>query len=363
MRIEWFPSIEDLPRERYNALVAPGNPSMRWEWLRVLERNALRTGQAWKGQHALVYDGDELVAAAPFWWRGDSWGDFVFDQEFAAVARSMKLPYYPKLVGTVPFTAAMGYRFLHEDSPRGRQAAALILDGALKLAQDRGTSLNLLWLHPDWIESEETQNLLQRHRGVLWPQPHFWWERRGWTDYEAFLGSLDKNRRRNARREIQSAAEHGLRVVISRAAACPASWHRTMAELYHRTNDQFGWMAARFLDEEFFEEAGREAGDLVWYVAAVAEGQETPVAMSFLLSDGTHWIGRYWGEVNFYKNLHFQLCYHEPLRFILNGTGQSFDPGMGSPHKIQRGFQPRPALSWHWHAQRPMAEVFRRIFL
>lgn len=172
MRIEWLPSIEALPRERYNALVPAGNPSMRWEWLRVLERNALRTGQSWKGQHALVYDGTELVAAAPFWWRGDSWGDFVFDQEFAAVARSFRLPYYPKLVGTVPFTAAMGYRFLHEDSSRGLEAAALILDAAVELARSRGTSLNLLWLKPDWIEKETTQNLLARHGGVIWPQPH-----------------------------------------------------------------------------------------------------------------------------------------------------------------------------------------------
>lgn len=335
---------------------------MRWEWLEVLERNALRTGQTWKAQHALVWDGTELVAAAPFWWRGDSWGDFVFDQEIAALARSLKIPYYPKLVGTVPFTAAMGYRILHEDNPRGLKAARLILETAQELARSRSTSLNLLWLDPNWLEHEGGRDILDSFQGVFWPHPHFWWERRDWPHYEAFLASLDKNRRRNARRELQSAAEHELRVVFQQASACPPSWHRTMAELYHRTNDQFGWMAARFLDAQFFEEAAQVAGKLIWYVAAVEEGQECPVAMSFLLSDGVHWIGRYWGEFRFYKNLHFQLCYHEPLRYILNGSGQSFDPGMGSPHKIQRGFEPRSALSWHWHAQRPMAELFRRLF-
>lgn len=351
--------IADIPRDLFDALVPPGNPSMRWEWLSVLEETAHRTGQSWEGTHLLVWDRNELVAVAPLWWREDSWGDFVFDQQLAAWARSRRLPYYPKLVGTVPFTAAMGYRVLHAPDDRGWEALTLALRAAADWARERGTSLNLLWLEPNWLAHPEVMRRLVDLGGVFWGHPHFWWERRGWASYADFLDSLDKNRRRNARRELESAHQHGLEVVIRRADQCPASWHARMAELYHRTNDQFGWMAARFLDSRFFAEAARTAGRWIWYVAALAPEDSDPVAMSFLLSDGVHWIGRYWGELQFYKNLHFQLCYHEPLRHILDGNGQSFDPGMGSPHKLHRGFEPFTAVSWHLFFQPEVDRIVR----
>jgi predicted N-acyltransferase len=362
MQVTWVDSIDCIPRELFNTLVPLGNPSMRWEWLKVLEETAKRTHQAWKPQHAMVWNDQKLIAAAVFWWREDSWGDFVFDQEIAFHAMKLGFSWYPKLVGTVPFTAAMGWRILHRESPEGWQAMANILDAALGLAATQRSSLNLLWLEPSWISQPRVQAELSQRQGFFWPHPHFWWERGNLKNYEDFLSHLNKNDRRNARRELNSAQQHGLEIVIQKASESPREWHRTMAALYQKTNDQFGYYAARFLDNEFFEQAALTAGDWVWYVAALSPQKSTPMAMSFFVSDEVHWIGRYWGEESFYKNLHFQLCYHEPLRYILNGTGRSFDPGMGSPHKLQRGFWPYTAMSWHWVSNRQLNEILRRSF-
>lgn len=357
MRLVWVETLEEVDRQAWNALVEPGSPTLRWEWLHVLERNALRTGQAWGPTHALVWEGRDLVAAAPFYWRREGWGDFAFDQEIHALARSWGGSWYPRLTGVVPFTAAMGWRVLH---PPGRQdAAGFLLRGAWDLVVRRGTGLACLWLDSAWVARKEILALFRELEGAFLERSHFWWERRGEVDFEDFLARLTKNDRHNARRELKSAAEHGLAVHILRAAEAPPSWHRAMARYYFHTNEQFGPWAAQYLDGHFFEEAAAEAGELVWYVAALASGDEVPEAMSFLVSDGVHWVGRYWGQRRFYRNLHFQLCYLEPFRYLLGSGGRSFDPGMGSPHKLRRGFWSAPAWFWFLPADPALAAVLR----
>ena len=52
------------------------------------------------------------MAAAPFYLKSHSEGEFVFDHVFAGAARDMGERYYPKLVAAAPFTPAEGYELL-----------------------------------------------------------------------------------------------------------------------------------------------------------------------------------------------------------------------------------------------------------
>ncbi len=135
-----------------------------------------------------------------------------------------------------------------------------------------------------------------------------------------------------------------------------------MSGFYQTTNENFGPWAARFLDDKFFTEAAELAGELIVYAAALKPPSTEPVALSFLVTDGKHWVGRYWGASEYFPDLHFNLCYYAPLAQLLETGGESFDPGMGSPHKVRRGFIPFPSESWHWGATKLSDKVFRYNF-
>lgn len=60
------------------------------------------------------------------------------------------------------------------------------------------------------------------------------------------------------------------------------------------------------------------------------------------------WLfGRYWGSDPGYKDLHFNLCYYAPIRWMIEHGLRYFDPGAGSPHKLRRGFLPHGVVSFH----------------
>ena len=53
-----------------------------------------------------------MIACAPLYVKSHSYGEFVFDNQWADLAQRLGVHYYPKLMGMTPFTPAEGYRFL-----------------------------------------------------------------------------------------------------------------------------------------------------------------------------------------------------------------------------------------------------------
>jgi hypothetical protein len=66
-----------------------------------------------------------------------------------------------------------------------------------------------------------------------------------------------------------------------------------------------------------------------------------------LVFKGDTLVGRYWGAERFVDGLHFNLCYYAPIEWAIGRGIRSFDPGMGSPHKVRRGFRAVPNFSAH----------------
>lgn len=88
-------------------------------------------------------------------------------------------------------------------------------------------------------------------------------------------------------------------------------------------------------------------GRRVVFSSAYEGGAELPVGMAMLLYKPDRLIGRYWGADRFVNNLHFNLCYYEPIRWGIENGVQRFDPGMGSSHKVRRGFRAVATHSLH----------------
>ena len=115
LQARWHRSMAELVEPAWDGLLGDHRaaPFFRWRWLHWLEASgSIVPRQGWQPCHLGLWRGGELVAAAPLYLKGHSYGEFVFDQSFAQLAGQLGLRYYPKLVGMSPLSPVEGYRFL-----------------------------------------------------------------------------------------------------------------------------------------------------------------------------------------------------------------------------------------------------------
>lgn len=369
----------DIPREDWDALAAPaGTPLLSWGFLALLEESgSVRPETGWNPAHLLLRDRGtgRPAAAAPFYVRGDSWGEFVFDQGFARAAEQAGLRWYPKLSGVVPVTPAPAWRVLTAsgeglvsegayrgggkpgESPGAEALGGRILDAAESLARESGLEgIHVLW--PD----ESAAGLLRARPGwVAWEHQAFLWSDEGYGDFRGWLDSFSKNMRRNVLRERAALAASGIRtrIVDAREAAAEPGLLALMADFYEAHNDRFGPWAAKFLTRDFF----LRLPDFLpegWLICRAERGGRT-VGLSFLFEGRERLYGRYYGASEDIPFLHFELCYYLPVEYALSRGIRTFDPGMGGEHKARRGFRSYTTPSFHRPFAGPLARFVKGV--
>jgi uncharacterized protein len=354
----WIESIHDCEKEQWNRLSDQyESPLMDWEWLRILEDSGSVTADGgWISSHLLYYREGTLIAAAPLYVKTHSAGEFVFDYAWAEVAQSLGSSYYPKLVAMSPLTPAIGYRFLIDRSEETEALLATMLDQIHEFCREnRLHGFSILWPEPEFASL--VNSVSHEQTFTPWEHQHFRWENESFESFDDYLAVFKKNQRRNIKRERSSMAAQGLRLETAFASDVPDHYAEKMFEYYTNTNDQFGMWAARFLTPDFFSMIKDGPGRNVVFCSAFDDSSSSPVGMSMLLYKPDRLIGRYWGEQTFVNNLHFNLCYYEPIRWGIEHGVRSFDPGMGSSHKVRRGFRAVSTSSLHHFYDKRMQVV------
>ena len=69
--------------------------------------------------------------------------------------------------------------------------------------------------------------------------------------------------------------------------------------------------------------------------------------MSMCVKNRNNLWGRYWGSQRDISNLHFELCYYQPIEWAIKNSIHFFDPGAGGEHKRRRGFFAKSTISLH----------------
>lgn len=369
--------MADIPRAEWDALASPyGNPLLSWGFLALLEESlSIGPETGWTPAHALARRDGELVAAAPFYIKTHSWGEFVFDFEFAEIARRYKAEWYPKLVGMVPATPAPAWRVLVRRAERGAERGAeegglekAVLEAASGAAREAGLAgLHVLWPEPGTAALLRGEAQKRSSSWAEWDHQAFLWTDEGYGDFAGYLDSFSKNMRRNVRREREAVAAAGVstRIIGPQEARARPGLLAAMADLYDSHNDKFGPWAAKFLTRDFFLRLP-EFMEEGWALAAAFDGgvaldRDEPVALAFLLEGKDRLYGRFWGARREVPGLHFELCYYLPIEYALSEGIGSFDPGMGSPHKARRGFRSIMAPSFHLPFDRRLASLMSRV--
>jgi hypothetical protein len=344
MRIQRLDALSDLPAAEWNALVPDQNPFLSHEFLSALERHqCVGEPTGWLPWHAVCRDDQgRLLGAAPLYLKFNSYGEFVFDWGWAEAYRRNGLPYYPKLVGAIPYTPTTSPRLLlAPDQPAPEDTARALVAHVLEEAHRRRWS-SIHWLFPPLAELDrlQAQGFLPR----LGCQFH--WQNHGYRDFQDFLDTFTAKRRKNINRERRLVREAGLELrVLTGRELGEAQWHG-MHEFYRSTFRRLGGTPTLTLP--FFQDIAETLGDRLILVLAFAQGREVAGAISFRSASTLY--GRHWGCRADYDSLHFEACYYQGLDYCIQRGLQRFEPGAQGEHKIYRGFLPTFTHSAHWIA-------------
>lgn len=335
-------SLDTLPATAWNRLGGDRDPFVSHEFLAALERHDCLEPFGWQPRHVTLLDADgNLRGAVPFYVKDNSYGEFVFDWEWAEAYQRAGLAYYPKGVVGVPYSPVTGPRLLLAN-PDDEAAARELVDAVHALAAElQLSSVHWNFLEPRDAVRLETTDLLPR---TGW---QYHWQRRGETDFEALLMNFKRDKRKKIRQERRRAAASDLRFeTVHGDELCSADWQAFHA-LYLRLFERKWGMPT--LTQGFFSEIGSRLGRRVMLQLA-RDAHGSMVAAAFFLRGDRTLYGRHWGCREALDGLHFELCYYRGQEYCLDHGLERFEPGAQGEYKIARGFLPTVTRSAHWIA-------------
>lgn len=352
-KLEILEGVRDVPREQWNALLGDeASPFLEWEWLSALEEAGCLEGRCGWGPRPLVLrEAGRLVAACPMYLKANSEGEFVFDHGWARAAEDAGIAYYPKLLVGVPFTPVSGARFLTAPGEDRGVLAATLADALVGICKES----KLSGVHVNFCLEDERRVLsdagwLPR----LGMQYH--WRNENFGSFEDYLAGLRSKRRNQARRELRSLQEQGVRIKRLHGESLDAASFETMFEVYLETIRNNPW-GRQYLNKRFFELLGERFRHRMVFVAAHLEGRVIAGAVNVQKGDALY--GRYWGAFEPLRNLHFNVCYYAGIEHCIENDLARFEPGAGGNYKQLRGFDATPTWSCHYLDEPRLFEAVR----
>ncbi len=331
-------SLAEIPAGAWDALHDGRNPFIAHAFLYGLEQHGcLRERWGWTPRHLTLWEGDELIAAAPAYLKENSHGEFVFDHAWAHAYAQHGLDYFPKWLCAVPYSPVTGPRLLARDGSQRRALA----DVMTSLCERNGLSSVHVNFHDDENEAAFDDDWLAR----IDVQYH-WRNDRGWKSFDDYLAAFDHKHRKNIRQERAKAARAGIGFRIVDGAQATEEDLAAMHGFYLETFAAYGNHPALTL--EFLQHLAATMPSALVVFLAMREGQ--PIAGALCLRGGDTLYGRYWGASETLPGLHFETCYYQGVEYCLRHGLTRFEPGAQGEHKLARGFMPAIVRSRHWIA-------------
>ncbi len=351
VQAETIERIADVAAAEWNGLDTAGSPFLRHAFLETLESSGCVGADAgWVPRHLLLRDErGRLTGAVPRYLKTHSWGEFVFDWNWAQASIRAGIEYYPKLVAAVPFTPVTGPRLLvAQDSAHERPTLARALLESARREGVPGTQVN--FTTPEDQAALEAAGFLTRH------DCRFQWRNRGYRDFEDFLDGLRSEKRKKLRRERRRVAEAGVTFATLDGGDVEPDLWQVIFGFSEQTFLRHG--NAHYLTADFLALlAGRLPGSIMVKLALLAS---EPVAAAIFFHDDRWLYGRYWGASRQVDCLHFEACYYQGIEWCIERGLDGFDPGTQGEHKLARGFEPTLTRSAHWFAHPGLSPAIGR---
>ena len=337
-------NIADIPAAEWNAL-AGDDPMLSHAFFLALQESGCAMPQfGWRAQFLTLWQGSHLAGAMPLYLKMNSYGEHVFDFAWADAYQQHGLRYYPKLVCTVPFTPVSGRRFLAEsDEVRKR-----LLQHALQYARDTGaSSLHCLFLNEADAREAQAQGMMRRQ------DVQFHWQNPGYRDFDEFLATLSRDKRKRIKQERRKVQEAGIELHCVTGHDATAEQWAFFASCYLHTLRLHN--SPHQLNADFFHRLGIALPQHTLLVIASREGRPIASALNYVTKESLY--GRSWGTFEFHSGLHFEVCYYQAIEYCIAHNIRTFEGGAGGEHKLSRGFMPATTSSAHWLAHPQFAQA------
>lgn len=335
-------SFRSFSAEEWNGLVAEDSVFQEYEFLSLLEETGCIGARDWFPQILSIRASGVLVAVLPAYIRKDSYGEFIFDFQWANAFHRAGIPYYPKLTASVPFTPVSGNRILI--SPNLNKTDS---DYCIKLLLNQisnlGIESEMSSVHVLFCKEEESFEA--KELGFVPRLSHqYHWINRGYSNFEEFLASLVKDRRKTIRQERKKISAQSLKIKTLVGNDIKEKHAEIYYQFYLDTHSK-KW-GQTYLNRDFFHRIFETFKHRLHLVLA-EDGSGNPIGGSMNVYRGKYLFGRYWGAVQDVPFLHFECCYYQLIDFAIENKMERVEAGAQGEHKFLRGYEAVPMHSFH----------------
>ena len=335
MKIEFVNSIAKIHELTWQSLTKTSSPFLNYNFLKALESSqSVCSETGWQPHHLVCSESRNINAIMPMYLKDHSWGEYVFDWAWADAYKTHNVPYYPKLVATIPFTPISTSKILTNDIELSDIFSAL----TEHCLTQNINSWHVLFSQKVHNKPLIIDNVYQRNT------VQFHWFNKQYRDFNEFLSHFTARKRKNVKKERLSIAQQNIktrRVVGKEITAEELDFFYLAYQLTYFKRGHTPHLTA-----DFFAQILKAIPDNILLV--IASVDDNDIACAWFFFDEHQLYGRYWGCTQSFNNLHFELCYYQGIEFCLEHKLQSFNPGAQGEHKIQRGFEPVLTHSYHW---------------
>lgn len=344
-----LPAIDAIAVSQWDTLVGKGHPFLRHAFLHALESSgSVSRATGWEPCHISVWSGERLVGALPMYRKYHSYGEYVFDWQWADALERAGGRYYPKALSAIPFTPVPGARSLIANDVDAEMVREQLAAGWQAQCEEQ----KLSGWHLLFAEEQEVTAWQRQCPGLIVREGvQFQWHDTGYKDFDGFLAELTSKRRKMIKRERRLVAEQGFTMRCLTGCEVThdamAHFYRCYAITYHERG------RPPYLNHAFFEQLRHTMSENLVLIQALLDGK--PVAAALCFRAGTALYGRYWGSEVVADCLHFEACYYQGIEYCLQQGLTLFDPGTQGEHKLIRGFAPQRVRSLHYIAHPGLA--------
>ena len=345
--------MQTIDRDQWDACANPGvdylgqdmpyDPFVSYDFLNALEMShSVSRETGWVPHHLIMAnDAGDYYGVVPAYIKSHSRGEFVFDWSWADAFERAGGDYYPKLLVAVPFTPVPGRRLLARPGKEQHDVEQTLLSGCLQVADQ----LNLSSLHINFPTKEEWERLgkmgfLQRI------DQQFHWQNDGYQTFDGFLSTLSSKKRKNIKRERRTTIDHNIQVEHLTGGEITEDHWDAFYDFYQDTGSR-KW-GSPYLNREFFSIIGKSMSNSILLIMCQRKGRYIAGALNFI--GGNSLYGRYWGCLEDYPFLHFEVCYYQAIEYAINNQLDRVEAGAQGEHKLARGYLSTPTYSAHWIA-------------
>lgn len=347
--------ISDVGQRDWDACACPEgenervvDPFVSYRFLKGLEESkSVGSGTGWLPQYIVAKYENQIIGVMPSYAKGHSQGEYIFDHNWAHAYENVGGKYYPKLQVSIPFTPVTGRRFLTKPDFHDIAETALLEALQIVVSQQKWSSAHITFCSAEEFKKGNDLGLLQR----IGQQFH--WVNNNYQNFDEFLAQLSSRKRKNIKKERKIAKNFG------------GTFHQfTGDEITHEHWEAF-WSfyidtgtrkwGTPYLTREFFNYAHEMLRNDIVLFLCQKDGKWIAGALNFIGRDTL--FGRYWGCIENYPCLHFEVCYYLAIEFAIKNNLSRVEAGAQGEHKLARGYLPVPTYSLHWFENKGFASA------